>query len=231
MPPGGTGANPYTAQRAGVGKKLKNYASKLFQGSATSPLEGMDASLHLEDIRGTGSPSGRASGDPSSVAETTNGEQNSHGGGAVSGQRQSWIPFRRNGSVTLTQSESNLDAGWTLGSSLRGLRRRGLRNSLPVGSNMGTQAEVGESSSSSGEGENGEESLDENKKDKDRTTNGGEIDRNLASTEDEKEDNNLNEVLPNREDDDETGANPQSTPIKNRLKAPGLQKFFESARW
>lgn len=237
----GTTSNPYTARRAHVGKRLKNYASKLFQNNSNSRggggFGGMDGSLHLEDFPAPDSSNNIM---PNTIGEESNSSLASVGGGAASEARQSWIPFRRSGSVQMTQSESNLDAGWSLGSSLRGLRKRGLRRSSGI-DNMETQAEAGENSSSSGSSD-GEPEEFENGQDGDGSWGpshqevGGRTDDSNAINADEKDDNNLGEAPRigdnNGEDNGQTQTNlPSASPLKSRLKAPGIQKFFESSRW
>lgn len=197
----------------------------------------MDGSLHLEDFPAPDSSNNIM---PNTIGEESNSSLASVGGGAASEARQSWIPFRRSGSVQMTQSESNLDAGWSLGSSLRGLRKRGLRRSSGI-DNMETQAEAGENSSSSGSS-NGEPEEFENGQDGDGSWGpshqevGGRTDDSNAINADEKDDNNLGEAPRigdnNGEDNGQTQTNlPSASPLKSRLKAPGIQKFFESSRW
>lgn len=143
----GDGAeNPYTSRRAGVGKKLKSYANKLFQGGGHRnynhhALDGgamHDKTLQASrlNIMPTRTNCGSDIARPSRITEEST---RSLAGEGTAPSRQSWIPFvrqQRSTPVLRTQSESEIqDRGWSLGNSLRGFRNRGSR--MPVDIDMG----------------------------------------------------------------------------------------------
>lgn len=141
---GASAENPYTRRRAGVGKKLKSYATKLFQGGGTNSnnflhtVDGQavdDRSLQVGrlNIMSTVTDCGGDSSHPSRITEESAARAADEG---TDSSRQSWIPFvrqQKSTPVVRTQSQSEIqDRGWSLGNSLRGFRKRGSRKPLDI---------------------------------------------------------------------------------------------------
>ena len=273
--------NPYTSKRAAVGKKLKGYATKLFQGN--------DESISQLDLEGDGDGDGDESttnsltinsshhnhnGSASSlgVTATTTTSSNTNDSntntttdtndGLIRPRKWAQAVKRRSTSILTTigsQSESNLDVegnSWSLGSSLRGLRSRGLgrgrnrnsTNDTPT-TDMTTQAELShdEESSSSSDSSSEEEGKQEvTDSAKDNNANDNDIAKDSGGPGDMDESIHLAGTANGNQPGSESGDGDTSpaqyqmqhpptkpvTPLKSKLQAPVISgKFHESARW
>ncbi|CAB9520065.1 expressed unknown protein [Seminavis robusta] len=250
--------NPYTNRRAGVGRKLKSYASHLFRGNSNSNHNGgMDESLELQDLHSAHTTSTNTN---TTTATTTNRhvmQDSSHFDSASSlhtsdNNRPSWIQSVKQRSTSLllsssSQSESNLDTGggWSLGSSLRGLRRRGTNDNIVSHKRMQEIMDAPKEEDhddddddddvkSLHDDDDGEEEAPQNGTTKETEPHDATTTMDASNNGDDN--NNNNKTAANQAGNAKQKPTSPSSQLKEKLKAPDVNvmmqhKFYESARW